>query len=87
MECGHRIEPIPALTLHDSRTLEYDLLGDPAGTPVIVLHGTPGSSRQLAHARVIAARCPTAHVHIVDGGGHLLLDAIDRILASVTGSG
>jgi hypothetical protein len=28
--------------------LVNEVMGDPAGFPLIVLHGTPGSSRQLA---------------------------------------
>ena len=31
------------LTLPDGRTLAYDDVGDPAGTPVVYLHGTPDS--------------------------------------------
>jgi pimeloyl-ACP methyl ester carboxylesterase len=38
----------PVITLPDSRKLAYRVLGDPGGIPVVVLHGTPGSSRQLA---------------------------------------
>ena len=36
------------LGLPDGRRLAYEVMGDPAGSPVLVLHGTPGSSRQLA---------------------------------------
>jgi pimeloyl-ACP methyl ester carboxylesterase len=39
---------VPVITLSDSRKLAYQRLGDRNGTPVIVLHGTPGSWRQLA---------------------------------------
>ena len=38
---------MPELTLADGRTLAYLELGDPGGQPVLALHGTPGSSRQL----------------------------------------
>jgi pimeloyl-ACP methyl ester carboxylesterase len=38
----------------------------------------------VAHARVIAALCPAARLHIVEGGGHLLLGQIDQIIASLT---
>jgi hypothetical protein len=34
--------------------------------------------------RVIASRCPHAELHIVDGGGHMLLGRLDQILAGVT---
>lgn len=36
------------MTLSDGRRLAYEIMGDSAGSPVVVLHGTPGSSRQLA---------------------------------------
>ena len=36
------------MTLPDGRRLAYQVTGAPAGSPVVVLHGTPGSSRQLA---------------------------------------
>jgi len=39
---------VAVITLPDSRRLEYEVLGDPSGLPVVVLHGTPGSWRQLA---------------------------------------
>jgi hypothetical protein len=32
---------------------------------------------------VIAARCPTAQLHVVEGGGHMLLGALDQIIDSV----
>jgi hypothetical protein len=38
----------------------------------------------VAHARVIADRCPTARLHIVEGGGHMLLSHLDQIIESVT---
>ncbi len=34
----------------------------------------------VAHARVIAAACPTARLHIVEGGGHMLLSQLDQII-------
>lgn len=52
------------ITLPDSRTITYELLGDPDGTPLAVLHGTPGSCRQLAglaetaRARAVCAITP-----------------------------
>jgi len=36
------------VTLRDGRTLEYADLGDPAGTPVLFFHGTPGTAGQAA---------------------------------------
>lgn len=32
----------------DGRTLAYEIFGDPRGTPVLVLHGTPGSRLKFA---------------------------------------
>ena len=46
-------------------------------------HGTADRTVTVAHARVSAARCPRATLHIVDGGGHMLLSQLDQILASV----
>jgi pimeloyl-ACP methyl ester carboxylesterase len=42
------IRAVAVLTLPDGRQLAYQVTGDQAGPPVLVLHGTPGSSRQLA---------------------------------------
>jgi pimeloyl-ACP methyl ester carboxylesterase len=38
----------------------------------------------VAHARVIAAACPAARLHIVEGGGHMLLSHLDQIIESLT---
>jgi pimeloyl-ACP methyl ester carboxylesterase len=34
----------------------------------------------VGHARVIAAACPAARLHIVEGGGHMLLSQLDQII-------
>lgn len=52
-------------------------------TPAHIWHGTEDRNVPVAHARVIAARCPTARLHIVDGGGHMLLSRLDEILAGM----
>ena len=52
--------------------------------PAHIWHGTADRNVPVAHAQVIAARCPAATPHIVDGGGHMLLGHLDEILASVT---
>jgi pimeloyl-ACP methyl ester carboxylesterase len=39
---------VSTIVLADFRTLAYEVLGDPQGDPIVVLHGTPGSWRQLA---------------------------------------
>jgi pimeloyl-ACP methyl ester carboxylesterase len=51
--------------------------------PAQIWHGTADRNVPVAHARVIAARCPAARLHIVEGGGHLLLSHVDEILASL----
>jgi pimeloyl-ACP methyl ester carboxylesterase len=52
--------------------------------PVHVWHGTEDRNVPVAHARAIAARCPAAEIHLVEGGGHLLLAQLGPIIASVT---
>jgi len=39
------------LTLPHGRPLAYEVTGDRAGSPVVALHGTPGSSRQKIRHR------------------------------------
>lgn len=45
-----------------------------------IWHGTKDRNVPVAHARVIAARCPSAKLHIVEGGGHMLLSHLDQII-------
>jgi pimeloyl-ACP methyl ester carboxylesterase len=52
--------------------------------PVDVWHGTADRNVPVAHAHVIAARCPTATLHIIDGGGHMLLGELDEIIATLS---
>ena len=51
--------------------------------PAHIWHGTDDRNVPVAHARVVAARCPTARLHIVEGGGHMLLSHLDQILESL----
>jgi pimeloyl-ACP methyl ester carboxylesterase len=51
--------------------------------PVHVWHGTLDRNVPVAHARVIAARCPTGQLHLVDGGGHMLIHQLDEIVAGL----
>lgn len=44
-----------AVVLHDGRTLAYEERGDPAGFPVVVLHGAPGSRRFAPDVEVARA--------------------------------
>lgn len=53
---------LSTVTLPDGRTLEYADLGDPAGSPVLFLHGTPGTAGQGA---VIAEAARTYGVRLV----------------------
>lgn len=50
-------------------------------TPAHIWHGSEDRNVPAAHAHVIVARCPTARLHIVDGGGHMLLSQLDQVLA------
>jgi pimeloyl-ACP methyl ester carboxylesterase len=52
--------------------------------PVDVWQGTEDRNVPLAHGRVIANLCPTAELHVVEGGGHLLINQLDQILASMS---
>jgi len=58
-----------------------------ATVPAHVWHGTEDRNVPVVHASVIAARCPTAQLHIVEGGGHMMLSHLDQILACVTVAG
>jgi pimeloyl-ACP methyl ester carboxylesterase len=52
--------------------------------PVDVWQGSEDRNVPPAHGRVIASRCPTAELHVVEGGGHLLINSLDEILNSMT---
>jgi pimeloyl-ACP methyl ester carboxylesterase len=54
--------------------------------PTHVWHGTEDRNVPVAHAHVIAARCPAARLQIVEGGGHMLLEQLDAIFAAIIGS-
>ena len=74
------------MTLADGRQLAYQVMGDPGRFPVLVLHGTPGSSRQMAalgqpareHGLTLIAPDRAGY-----GGGHMLLSHIGQIIQSV----
>jgi pimeloyl-ACP methyl ester carboxylesterase len=68
-------------------TRRWDVnLADPT-VPAHVWHGTEDRNVPVAHARVLGPRCPTARIHIVDGGGHMLLGQLDQILAAAKDDG
>ena len=52
--------------------------------PAHIWHGTLDRNEPVAHARVIAAQCPAARLHIVEDGGHMLLSQLDQIVASLS---
>jgi pimeloyl-ACP methyl ester carboxylesterase len=52
--------------------------------PAHIWHGTDDRNVPVAHARVIAAACPAARLHIVDGGGHVLLGQLNQIIEAMT---
>jgi pimeloyl-ACP methyl ester carboxylesterase len=64
--------------------LPWDIDLASVNVPVHVWHGTLDRNVPVAHARVIAARCPTAQLHLIDGGGHMLFHHVDQIIARVT---
>lgn len=68
-------------------TRPWDMNLADLNTPAHIWHGTEDRNVPVAHARVIAARCPTARLHIVDGGGHMLLSQLDEILAGMVEHG
>jgi hypothetical protein len=57
--------------------------GRPGGTGAI-WRGSRDRSVAVAHAHVIAARCPAARLHIVDGGGDMLLSHLEHIIDGIT---
>jgi pimeloyl-ACP methyl ester carboxylesterase len=63
---------------------EWDIDLAQARVPVDVWHGTVDRNVPVAHASVIAARCPTAHLHLIEGGGHMLVNELDEILETLT---
>lgn len=65
-------------------TRPWDIKLSELRAPAHIWHGSADRNVPVAHARVIASRCPTARLHIVDGGGHMLLSELDQVLAGMT---
>jgi pimeloyl-ACP methyl ester carboxylesterase len=61
----------------------WDVDGSRADTTIHVWHGTEDRNVPFAHAGVIAARFPRAELHVVEGGGHLLVGQMEAIVAGV----
>jgi poly(3-hydroxyoctanoate) depolymerase len=54
--------------------------------PTLVVHGDDDPVVPLVNARIVACRVPGARLHVVDGGGHLLLlDSSADVLPIITG--
>jgi pimeloyl-ACP methyl ester carboxylesterase len=51
--------------------------------PLHVWHGTEDRNVPVAHGRVIAAACPTARLHLIQGGGHMLLSNLEEIIGAM----
>jgi len=66
---------------------EWDIDLSHVSVPADVWHGTADRNVPVAHARVIADRCPAARLHTVEGGGHLLIGQLDQIIAGLRPGG
>ena len=64
-----------------AREWDVDIAG--MTVPAHIWHGTADRNVPVAHARVIADRCPTARLHVVEDGGHMLLSHLDEIIESL----
>jgi pimeloyl-ACP methyl ester carboxylesterase len=64
-----------------AREWDVDIAG--MAVPAHIWHGTADRNVPVAHARVIADRCSMARLHIVEGGGHMLLSHLDQIIESL----
>lgn len=51
--------------------------------PVDVWQGTEDRNVPFPHGQVIADLCPTAELHVVEGGGHLLVNQLDEIITTM----
>lgn len=55
-------------------------------TPTLVVHGDDDPIAPLLNARVLARLIPGARMHVIPGGGHLvLLDSADQVAPGITG--
>jgi len=70
---GSPIETVRIIRLHDGRLLAYGEHGDPAGKPVILFHGTPGS-RLFCHPDESIAASLNARIITIDRPGFGLSD-------------
>jgi len=87
-DIGHPSATTAAAAARDfvNFTRPWDVELAAMAVPVQVWHGTEDRNVPVAHSRVITARCAAAQLHIVEGGGHMLLSHAGEILASVAPS-
>jgi pimeloyl-ACP methyl ester carboxylesterase len=64
-------------------TRRWDIDLSAMTVPLHVWHGTEDRNVPVAHGRVIAAACPTARLHLIQGGGHLLLSNLEEIIGAM----
>ncbi len=62
---------------------QWDIALADMAVPAHIWHGTCDRNVPVAHAYVVAARCPKAQLHLVEGGGHVLLGHLEQILEGV----
>ncbi|HMK63522.1 MAG TPA: hypothetical protein VK386_07870 [Acidimicrobiales bacterium] len=54
--------------------------------PVHVWHGPRDRNVPVDHPRVVAGLCPTAHLRLIEEGGHMPFGHMDSILAEIAPS-
>ena len=64
-------------------TRRWDIELSAVTVPLHVWHGTEDRNVPVAHGRVIAAACPTARLHLIQGGGHMLLSNLEEIIGAM----
>jgi pimeloyl-ACP methyl ester carboxylesterase len=81
-DLGHPSQTAARATARDfwlfARRWDVDLAD--MTVPAHIWHGTEDRNVPVAHARVIAAACPAARLHLVEGGGHMLISQLDQII-------
>ena len=64
-------------------TRRWDIDLSALTVPLHVWHGTEDRNVPVAHARVIASACPTAQLHLIQGGGHMLVSNLEEIIGAM----
>lgn len=80
----------PSRTTAKAAAKDFSLFARPwdvdladTAVPVQVWHGTEDRNVPVAHARVLAALCPTAQLHVIEGEGHMMLERLEEIVGSL----